>query len=69
MLYFEDVEVGSTRVSGELELTEKDVADFARTWDTQPFHVVRFDSELKTTDGAVTARFISIIRLARRPAD
>jgi acyl dehydratase len=38
MLYFEDVEVGSARTSGEFELTEKDVVDFASVWDPQPFH-------------------------------
>jgi acyl dehydratase len=145
MLYFEDVEVGSARASGEFELTEKDVVDFARSWDPQPFHVdpeaarrspfrgltasachvfcvaarllsqmeplaviaaarheldlvrparpgdrlsmsvacaekrasrskpdrgtVRFESELTTTDGSVTARLTSIIVLARRRAD
>jgi acyl dehydratase len=39
MLYFEDVEVGSARTSGEFELTEREVIDFARAWDPQPFHV------------------------------
>ena len=39
MLYFEDVEVGSARTSGEFELTEEDVVEFARVWDPQPFHV------------------------------
>ena len=39
MRYFEDVEVGSARTSGEFELTEQDVVDFARAWDPQPFHV------------------------------
>ena len=39
MLYFEDIELGSTRTSGEFELTEQDVVEFARVWDPQPFHV------------------------------
>jgi acyl dehydratase len=39
MLYFEDVEVGSARTSGEFELTEQGVVDFASVWDPQPFHV------------------------------
>ena len=39
MLYFEDVEVGSARTSGEFALTEQDVMSFAKTWDPQPFHV------------------------------
>ena len=30
---------------------------------------VRLESELKTTDGSVTARLVSTIVLARRPAD
>jgi acyl dehydratase len=145
MLYFEDLELGSTRTSGEFEFTEQEVVEFARVWDPQPFHVdpvaarrsqfggltasachvfcvaarllsemeplaviaatrhelelvrptrpgdrismtvacvekrgsqskpdrgtVRFDSELKTSDGEVTARLVSIILLARRPTD
>ena len=145
MLYFEDVEVGSARTSGEFELTENDVVDFASVWDPQPFHVdpeaarasrfggltasachifavagkllseleplaviaaarheldllkparpgdrlsltvacaekrasnskpergtVRLEAELKTADGAVTARLTSTIVLARRQAD
>jgi acyl dehydratase len=143
MLYFEDVEVGSVRTSGEFELTERGVVEFARAWDPQPFHIdaeaarkspfggltasachvfsvaarllsdmeplaviaaakheleflrparpgdhlsmtvvctdkresrskgdrgtVRFESELKTRDGGITARLASIILLARRP--
>ena len=39
MLYFEDLEVGSIRTSGEFELTEQAVVEFARVWDPQPFHV------------------------------
>jgi acyl dehydratase len=144
MLFFEDVEVGSARTSGEFELTEQGVIDFARVWDPQPFHVdpeaaarsqfggltasachvfcvaakllsemeplavvaaarheldllkptrpgdrlsmtvacvesrpsaskpdrgtVRFESELKTADGSITARLTSVIVLARKRA-
>jgi acyl dehydratase len=145
MLYFEDVEMGSARTSGEFELTEQGVVDFARAWDPQPFHVdpeaarqspfggltasachifsvagkllsemepmaviaaarheldllrparpgdrlsltvtcaekrpsnskpdrgtVKLEAELRTPDGAPTARLTSLIVLARQPAD
>jgi len=37
--YFEDVELHKKHKSRELYLTEKDIIDFAKQWDPQPFHV------------------------------
>jgi acyl dehydratase len=54
MLYFEDLEVGSTRTSGELELTETDVVEFAGVWDPQPFHVDP-EAALRSPFGGLTA--------------
>ena len=41
MLYFEDLQVGDTRVSGSHELREEEIISFARQWDPQPWHVDR----------------------------
>jgi acyl dehydratase len=41
MLYFEDLQVGDTRMSGAHELREQEIIDFARQWDPQPWHVDR----------------------------
>jgi len=39
MLYFEDLQVGDSRVSGSHELREEEIIEFARQWDPQPWHV------------------------------
>ncbi len=65
MLYFEDLEVGSTRTSGELELTERDVVDFARVWDPQPFHVDP-DAARRSPFGGLTASACHVFCVAAR---
>ena len=39
MIYFEDMEVGATRVFGHYDVTREEVLDFARKYDPQPFHL------------------------------
>ena len=39
MLYWEDVEVGSTRLFGHYDVTREEVLEFAHKYDPQPFHV------------------------------
>lgn len=39
MIYFEDLEVGSTTHFGSYEVTREEVLDFARKYDPQPFHL------------------------------
>ena len=39
MRYFEDFSVGDEFVLGEVCLTEKEIVDFGRSFDPQPFHV------------------------------
>ena len=39
MLYFEDIEVGSTQKFGAYEVTREEVIDFAQKFDPQPFHL------------------------------
>jgi acyl dehydratase len=41
VLYFEDLQVGDTRVTGSHELREEEIISFARQWDPQPWHVDR----------------------------
>jgi acyl dehydratase len=39
MIYFEDMNVGATRVFGHYDVTREEVLDFARKYDPQPFHL------------------------------
>ena len=39
MLYFEDLEVGSTQGYGQYEVTRDEVIEFATKYDPQPFHL------------------------------
>jgi acyl dehydratase len=39
MIFFEDMEVGATRVFGHYDVTREEVLDFARKYDPQPFHL------------------------------
>lgn len=63
MLYFEDVEVGSARTSGEFELTEQGVVEFARAWDPQPFHVDP-EAARRSPFGGLTASACHIFSVA-----
>jgi acyl dehydratase len=39
MIYFEDMEVGATRLFGSYDVTRDEVLEFARKYDPQPFHL------------------------------
>ncbi len=39
MLFYEDIEVGSTHAFGHYEVTREEVLQFAETYDPQPFHL------------------------------
>jgi acyl dehydratase len=39
MIFFEDMEVGATRIFGHYDVTREEVLDFARKYDPQPFHL------------------------------
>jgi acyl dehydratase len=39
MMYFEDMDVGTSRVFGHYDVTREEVLDFARKYDPQPFHL------------------------------
>jgi acyl dehydratase len=65
MLYFEDVEVGSARTSGEFELTEDEVIQFAQVWDPQPFHVDP-DAARRSPFGGLTASTCHIFCVAAK---
>ncbi|MFM5918155.1 MAG: MaoC family dehydratase [Novosphingobium sp.] len=39
MVYFEDLEVGSSAAFGRYEVTREEVIDFATKYDPQPFHL------------------------------
>jgi acyl dehydratase len=39
LIYFEDLEVGSTASFGRYEVTREEVLEFARKYDPQPFHL------------------------------
>jgi acyl dehydratase len=65
MLYFEDLDVGSSRTSGAFELTEQDVVEFARVWDPQPFHVDP-DAARRSQFGGLTASACHVFCVAAR---
>ena len=54
MLYFEDLQVGDSRVSGCHELREDEIIAFARQWDPQPWHVDR-EAAARSPMGGLTA--------------
>ena len=39
MIYFEDMEVGATRLFGSYDVTRDEILEFARKYDPQPFHL------------------------------
>ena len=39
MIYWEDVEVGTTTIFGSYDVTREEVLEFARQYDPQPFHL------------------------------
>ena len=39
MIYFEDMDVGASRVFGHYDVTREEVLDFASKYDPQPFHL------------------------------
>ena len=39
MKYFDDIEVGDETVFGHYDVTREEVLEFARKYDTQPFHL------------------------------
>ncbi len=54
MLYYEDIEVGSTQAYGHYEVTREEVLEFAGKYDPQPFHLDD-DAAAKTHFGRVSA--------------
>lgn len=55
MRYFEDFSVGDTFVLGETCLTEKEMIDFGRSFDPQPFHVDTAKAEESVFGGLVAS--------------
>ena len=54
MIYFEDMEVGATRVFGHYDVTRDEVLEFARKYDPQPFHLSD-EEAAKTHFGRIAA--------------
>jgi acyl dehydratase len=54
MIYFEDIEVGSTTRFGAYHVTRDEVIDFARRYDPQPFHLSD-EAAAKTHFGRIAA--------------
>ena len=44
MIYYEDLEVGSTSKFGRYDVTRDEVMEFARKYDPQPFHLEGFQN-------------------------
>ena len=54
MIYFEDLEVGSSTHFGTYQVTREEVLDFARKYDPQPFHLSD-EAAAKTHFGRIAA--------------
>ena len=54
MLYWEDMEVGSSREFGHYEVTREEVLEFAHKYDPQPFHISD-EAAAKTHFGRIAA--------------
>ncbi len=54
MIYFEDMEVGASRVFGHYDVTRDEVLEFARKYDPQPFHLSD-EAAAKTHFGRIAA--------------
>lgn len=65
MLYFDDMEVGSSYTVGEYEFKEEEMIRFAREWDPQPFHIDP-EAASKTPMGGITASTCHILAVAAR---
>lgn len=65
IFYFEDIELGSSRTSGEMFLAEEDVIRFAREWDPQPFHV-DVEAARRSQFGGLTACGVHVFCIASR---
>ena len=68
MVFFEDIEVGSTRSTGEIELTEEAIMHFAQQWDPQPFHV-DLEAATQSPFGGLTAAGCHVFCVATRLAN
>ena len=65
MFYFEDIELGSTRTAGEIQLQEEQMIDFAREWDPLPFHTDP-QAAARSPFGGLTASGCHIVCVATR---
>ena len=54
MIYFEDLEIGKPAVFGTYDVTRKEVLEFARKYDPQPFHLSD-EAAAKTHFGRIAA--------------
>ena len=54
MIYFEDLEVGSTSKFGRYDVTREEVMEFAQKYDPQPFHLDE-EAAAKTHFGRLSA--------------
>lgn len=68
MLYFDDITVGSTAQTGEIEVTEGEIVRFAREWDPQPYHVDR-EAAARSPLGGLTAAGCHVFCLGMRLAN
>jgi acyl dehydratase len=55
--YFEDIELHRTHRLGEYLLKEKDIIDFAKSWDPLPFHIDPEFAGTSATGGVIASGF------------
>ncbi|MCW3014698.1 MAG: dehydratase [Solirubrobacterales bacterium] len=65
MLFAEDLEPGRTFPFGTTSLTARQIVDFARDWDPQPFHVDK-DAAAATAFGGLVASGVHTVAVAQR---
>lgn len=69
MRYFEDFTVGEAFVLGEVCLTEKEMVEFGRSFDPQPFHVDAGAAERSVFGGLAASGFHTMASFMRLYVD
>ncbi len=65
MLYFDDIEVGYRSTVGSYDLSEREIIEFASTWDPQPFHIDR-DAAAASIFGGLIASSLHLFAICTR---
>jgi len=57
VIYFEDLEIGATKITGSRPVSAEEIIEFARQFDPQPFHLDPVAAEQSVFGGLVASGF------------